>query len=45
VRESIACKLCRCTGYQKIVGAIRAAAALMQETARVEAARLQETPE
>jgi carbon-monoxide dehydrogenase small subunit len=45
VREAIAGTLCRCTGYQKIVDAIRAAAALMQETARAEAARLQETPE
>jgi carbon-monoxide dehydrogenase small subunit len=45
VREAIAGTLCRCTGYQKIVDAIRAAAALMQTSARAEAARLQETPE
>ena len=33
VREAIAGTLCRCTGYQKIVDAIRTAAARMQEPA------------
>jgi carbon-monoxide dehydrogenase small subunit len=33
VREAIAGTLCRCTGYQKIVDAIRVAAARMQEPA------------
>jgi carbon-monoxide dehydrogenase small subunit len=33
VREAIAGTLCRCTGYQKIVDAIRLAAARMQESA------------
>ncbi len=33
VREAIAGTLCRCTGYQKIVDAIRAAASRMQEPA------------
>ena len=33
VREAIAGTLCRCTGYQKIVDAIRSAAARMQEPA------------
>ena len=33
VREAIAGTLCRCTGYQKIVDAIRAAARRMLETA------------
>ena len=33
VREAIAGTLCRCTGYQKIVDAIRAAALHMQEPA------------
>jgi carbon-monoxide dehydrogenase small subunit len=32
VREAIAGTLCRCTGYQKIVDAIRVAAARMQES-------------
>jgi aerobic carbon-monoxide dehydrogenase small subunit len=45
VREAVAGTLCRCTGYQKIVDAIRAAAQRMQETAHAEALRLQETPE
>ena len=31
VREAIAGTLCRCTGYQKIVDAIRAAAAVLKE--------------
>jgi carbon-monoxide dehydrogenase small subunit len=33
VREAIAGTLCRCTGYQKIVDAIRAAATRMREPA------------
>ena len=45
VREAIAGTLCRCTGYQKIVDAVRAAAVRMQETADAEALRRQETPE
>jgi len=31
IRESISGNLCRCTGYQKIVDALEAAAKIMQE--------------
>jgi carbon-monoxide dehydrogenase small subunit len=34
IREGLSGNLCRCTGYQNIVAAIRSAAAIRRETTR-----------